>query len=74
MLQMVSEQNLSNRILWHWVKERYRNKPRQNLNESDREDKISKKNLKKVKVTVYINKVYLHFLWLSYKNFIVKRA
>ena len=32
------------------------------LNESDSKDMITKKNLKKLNVTIYTNKVYIHFL------------
>ena len=43
-------------------------------NESDREDRITKKSLKELKVIIYTNKVYLHFLWLNHKKFMVKHV
>ena len=47
------------------------NELRLRSNENDRENK---KGLKKMRVSTYANKVLLRFLWLNYKNFMVKRA
>ena len=41
------------------------------LNESDHENKMTKKNVKKMKVTTYTNELYLQFWGLNHRNSIV---
>ena len=50
------------------------NEPRPHLNESDHGNRITKKDLKELKVTTYTNKVHLPFRWLNHMNSIVKHA
>ena len=50
------------------------NESRPHLNENDYEDRMTKKDLKELKVTNYTNMVYLPFRWFNYRNFIVKRV
>ena len=50
------------------------NEPRQHLNKSDFEDRMTTKDLKEMKVTTYINKVHFHFWWLNHRNSMVKHA
>ena len=40
------------------------NEPKPHPKESDHENKMTKKNLKKMKVTTYTNKTHFHFPWL----------
>ena len=41
------------------------------LNENDLEDKMTKKCLKELKITIYINKVLIQFRWLNHRNFMI---
>ena len=41
--------------------EKYINKSRTHLNESDYENRITKKDSKQLKVTIYTNNVHLYF-------------
>ena len=51
--------------------EKYMNELRLRLNDSDPEDMMTKKYLKKLKVSICTNKVHLTFYWLNRKNFII---
>ena len=50
------------------VKEWYMNELRPYSNESNTEDRMSKKDLKELKVTSHTNKVHFHFGWLNHTN------
>ena len=50
------------------------NEPKPHLNESNREDRRTKKGLKETKVTTYTSKVHLSSCWINHRNFIVKHA
>lgn len=43
-------------------------------NESDLENRITKKNIKELKIITYANNVHLSFLWLNHRNFKVNRV
>ena len=47
------------------------NKSRLHPNKSDHQDRLTKKNLKELKVTSYTNKVHLPFWWLNQTNLIL---
>ena len=42
------------------------NTPRSYSNESDRDDKMTKKNMMEMKVITYTNKVHLPFWWFNH--------
>lgn len=44
------------------------NKPRPYRNESNPEDKMTRKDLKEMEVTTYTNKVHLPFCCLNHRN------
>ena len=43
-------------------------------NERDSEDRMTKKNLKKMKFTTYTNKEHIPPRWFNHRNFIIKHA
>ena len=50
------------------------NEQKSQPNESHLEDRMTKKDLKELKVTTYTNKVHLPFRFLNNRNLMVKRA
>lgn len=48
------------------------NEPIPHLNESNIEDRMTKKNLKKMKVTTNTNKMHLPFQQINHRNFMIK--
>ena len=56
------------------IKNRYMNKLKSHLNENNPENMMTKKSLKNMKVTIYINNVHLPFQRLNHRNFMVKHA